>query len=497
MNQDDKYIDNALIETLRNHPDYSQLLVSILFDNSINRVNRNNFMCDNNARDSISGLETKNFIKYILKKSVMLYEYVLDAQKNSAYFNSFPKNVREEAIKKLFPELDDIRKYLTLLGDSTINSIVYFQMNPNELLIFIQFIVNGYFEIDNFYDEKTGGYTSQNIDNLIEHSNLLEQNYYLNDDSSRLCNKIESDYFKLRNINHLEFNQNSVNRCLEEIRSGKQIKSSHSDYNVGNDLYATQDIGNKRTNQEDSVLIMNHPKNSDFKLLVVSDGMGGKESGEIASWTVVNEMSKWFQCIPEELYLYPAKLLDLFNLQIEKVSQFVYQKLHGAGGATFVGAVVAKDYSIVSNVGDSRAMIVDGGKLSLVTEDDSYVFRNEQAKLGRNLSNDEIDQLRFNRRSNQILRYMGMSQLSSVQSFVIDNNHYDKLLLLSDGVADLLTLDEIKVISRTTDPESITNMLVQTALSRNAINYNRNSEDEYDYISAGKDNATAAMYSRR
>ena len=67
MNQDDKYIDNALIETLRNHPDYSQLLVSILFDNSINRVNRNNFMCDNNARDSISGLETKNFIKYILK----------------------------------------------------------------------------------------------------------------------------------------------------------------------------------------------------------------------------------------------------------------------------------------------------------------------------------------------------------------------------------------------------------------------------------------------
>ena len=65
MNQNDKNIDNALIETLRVHPDYSRYLVSLLFDNSTTVVNFRNFTSHNGARQLISGVETRDFIKYI------------------------------------------------------------------------------------------------------------------------------------------------------------------------------------------------------------------------------------------------------------------------------------------------------------------------------------------------------------------------------------------------------------------------------------------------
>ena len=187
----------------------------------------------------------------------------------------------------------------------------------------------------------------------------------------------------------------------------------------------------------------------------------------------------------------------LYSIEIIKVNDKVYQKLSGAGGATFVGAVVTKDETIVSNVGDSRAMILKENKLNLVTEDDSLVFQFRKAEKGRSLTNQEIDQLRFNRHSNEIFKYMGAEKLPDVQSYLIHNFSYDKLLLFSDGITDLLSFDQIKIISRMTSPELITSTLVKEALSRNAYNLNGKSEQERGYISAGKDNATAAMYARR
>ena len=60
-----------------------------------------------------------------------------------------------------------------------------------------------------------------------------------------------------------------------------------------------------------------------------------------------------------------------------------------------------------------------------------------------------------------------------------------------------LTFDKIKLISRTTKPEFITKTLVETTLETNAINPELDNDEAYKYIPAGKDNATAAMYSRR
>lgn len=490
MNQNDKNIDNALIETLRVHPDYSRYLVSLLFDNSTTVVNFRNFTSHNGARQLISGVETKDFIKYILKKSLALYEYIDDA------YLEFALDGKESL--KLPSNFQKIGEYFSKFynTDIDINSIIYFQLNPNELLPFIQFVVDGYFKANSFYDLKGNCYTNAPIDELLKFGQELDT-LLLSDKMSSFCRKIEEDYQVAKKMSNLEFNQFSVNECLKEIVTGKQLVNKSINYQVGDNLYASQDIGNKRLNQEDSVLIMEHPEISDFKFLVVSDGICGGKKGEIASHMVVKDMAKWFNVLPKELYSYPEKLQELFSERIKKVSNNIYRKLHGKGGATLVSAIITKDKTLISNVGDSRAMTLKWNKLNLVTEDDSSAFKATRAYKGKKLSEREIEQLRFNRYSNEILKYMGEKELDNIQSYIINNRSYDKLFLFSDGITDLLTFDKIKLISRTTKPEFITKTLVETTLETNAINPELDNDEAYKYIPAGKDNATAAMYSRR
>ena len=59
---------------------------------------------------------------------------------------------------------------------------------------------------------------------------------------------------------------------------------------------SVSDIGKIRENNEDSFLELNID-NSDEKLLllVVADGMGGHNAGEIASKTVVNSIENYFK----------------------------------------------------------------------------------------------------------------------------------------------------------------------------------------------------------
>ena len=50
-------------------------------------------------------------------------------------------------------------------------------------------------------------------------------------------------------------------------------------------------IGLIREKNEDAVLAINHPDDENIKLLLVADGMGGREHGEIASKYVADRKS--------------------------------------------------------------------------------------------------------------------------------------------------------------------------------------------------------------
>jgi protein phosphatase len=189
------------------------------------------------------------------------------------------------------------------------------------------------------------------------------------------------------------------------------------------------------------------------------------------------------------------------NHEISKISSQIYkdynEQYNGiVCGATLVASVITKDFTVNSSIGDSRIYAVRDNQLQLLTRDESAVW--PPNKSAKEITPEELDEIRFLNKSNEIFKYIGQQiEAKEVQTFLINNRSYDKLLLLSDGVTDLLSQDQIRIISRTTPADKLTQALVEAAVSKDAIRAQGSDEFHRGKIAAGKDNATAAMYSRR
>lgn len=264
------------------------------------------------------------------------------------------------------------------------------------------------------------------------------------------------------------------------------------------DMQATTNIGKIRKNQEDAVLLIKDKLNPEFKMMVVADGMGGEDFGEVASNEIINILKKWFENLTDEQRnAFNTTVADLKN-DLIKVIQMdiqiaVESKTWQSGGSTLVCAIIGKNDTLIANVGDSRAYIAKKGKLIQVTRDDTFVQK--QVDKGKIATKDVA---RFNKDASILSQCVGMNRkyIEETHIHILDNSQYDLLLLFTDGVTDCLSDEDIVAVCKTSDKKELANKIVEKALNTNSIL----PEDITDYkeynvvISGGKDNATAAVY---
>ena len=92
---------------------------------------------------------------------------------------------------------------------------------------------------------------------------------------------------------------------------------------VGEELFLASRIC-YRDNQEDAGLIMVHPSNPNFKLMVVADGMGGHDNGEVASATVISQIKEWFENdVSPEYYEKTEELQEMLKEKILEISDTI------------------------------------------------------------------------------------------------------------------------------------------------------------------------------
>lgn len=295
-------------------------------------------------------------------------------------------------------------------------------------------------------------------------------------------------------ISNFQINPNAFNQCKKDIIEGKQINFKRCNYSLGNDLYASIDMGNKRTNQEDSVIILNHPQNPNFKMLVVADGMGGLACGEKVSSFVTSQITKWFESLSPQYFASQniEYLRQCFNQEIQNISKDIYHTYRGNASSTFVGAIVADEKTLISNVGDSRAYIYSQGELHQLSEDDSVSY-----DLWKNGIIHQKDDIRFHKQSNIVTKGMGFTEELTPTTSIISNSDYDTLLLFSDGITDCLSDYQIMAITRSTSPKNLAKALVDAAQNNNSRQNHLNFDEYNNYIPGGKDNSTAAVYDKR
>lgn len=259
-------------------------------------------------------------------------------------------------------------------------------------------------------------------------------------------------------------------------------------------LDSKTDIGRIREKNEDAVLSIKHPKNKNIKLLIVADGMGGKEKGEIAANYVTLYLHRWFINKDISILNDNNKVIDLLNKYIKTLNKNLIKK-YGRDklGTTLTLALVNKNNTIIFNVGDSRAYIYKNKKLIQVTEDDSDVW------MYHKFGGVKKDYLRFFSNNNVITACIGIcDELCNISTTIIENN-YDMIFLLTDGVTDIITDSKIRTLIRKTPRENLLSSIINEAVNvdqnlKIPLSLKRKYTANYIVPFKGRDNASGVIY---
>lgn len=203
------------------------------------------------------------------------------------------------------------------------------------------------------------------------------------------------------------------------------------------------DMGRVRTNNEDSIA-----EEQELGLLLLADGMGGYNAGEVASGlattTILNTVKAELKSLkiddidPDTGYSHAALLLRrAIETAHETIFQVAQTQPQCAGmGTTVVAVLPHSDVLSIAYVGDSRLYRFREGRLEQVTRDHSLL---EELIARGHYSREEAGKLV---RKNIVTRALGVE--TSVQVDLIEDTLEpgDILLLCSDGLNDMVS-DEI------------------------------------------------------
>ena len=184
------------------------------------------------------------------------------------------------------------------------------------------------------------------------------------------------------------------------------------------EYFGITDKGRVRPTNQDIYRIEACP-DRDSALVLVCDGMGGANAGNVASRFAA------------ERFVEEAKpALDRAN---DSVFGLAGRQPEFRGmGTTLVGAFVQGGSASIMNVGDSRAYIMSGGMLHQISEDHSYV--EEMRRLGRISEADA----RSHPQKNLITRAVGVDATVEGDLFEQTLADGDILLLCSDGLTGMV-----------------------------------------------------------
>jgi protein phosphatase len=208
------------------------------------------------------------------------------------------------------------------------------------------------------------------------------------------------------------------------------------------------------------------PQNEDFfRLLhtdtldavIVSDGMGGHQAGEVASRLAVDTLSEILlrgHGDPE------AALSEGFgeaNREVHLLAS-MRDEMYGMG-CTLVAAILEPNRFTAANIGDSRLYHYDGTVLRQITHDHSFVA--ELVRRGAITP----EEAKTHPRRNLITRAVGTEARVYTDIFSCDWKKGDLLLLCSDGLCGVLDDAEMAEILRLrSNLESACDMLIRRAL---------------------------------
>jgi protein phosphatase len=230
-----------------------------------------------------------------------------------------------------------------------------------------------------------------------------------------------------------------------------------------------QSTGMIRSHNEDSLFILNAlldgvDRGVPFGIFLVADGMGGHQSGEVASHLAARGASQSLMTNIYEQYLFdykafkPEDVFHLLNEAVEDVQNLIKRRVPG-GGTTLTLALALGKEIYTAHVGDSRLYVVDrDGQMHLRTKDHSLVKR--LVDLG------EITELEALVHPQRNVLYRALGQMDELEA---DLDHFtlhqgEMMVICSDGLWGVLEPEAMqRVLAGREDLDAKAKALVKAA----------------------------------
>lgn len=204
------------------------------------------------------------------------------------------------------------------------------------------------------------------------------------------------------------------------------------------------DTGKVREHNEDAI-----GSNPDIGLMVLADGMGGYNAGEVASGIAVQTVT---ELVAEGALREERNAIDpttglmrqtiVLRDAVARANKIIYQtaqsQTHCEGmGTTLVAAMYYDNRVSLAHVGDSRAYRLRGDTFQQLTLDHSLL----QELVDRGFYSEEEAQRSTNR--NYVTRALGVEPTVDVEVQEYDVQRDDVFLLCSDGLPDMVEDEDI------------------------------------------------------
>lgn len=177
-------------------------------------------------------------------------------------------------------------------------------------------------------------------------------------------------------------------------------------------------------------------------LFVVADGLGGHDSGEVASQMAVNEIKGLFDASPNSFD--PIVAIQAANTKIlqEQISTGLKMK------TTVVLAYVFGDRVVFAHVGDSRAYAFKDNKIVYQSIDHSA------AQMAVSVGEITTTQIREHEDRNILTRALGVSEDIKIDVVSIPCYQVDAMILCSDGFWEYVYEEDMtKTLSTSKNPD--------------------------------------------
>lgn len=218
------------------------------------------------------------------------------------------------------------------------------------------------------------------------------------------------------------------------------------------------DKGVQRTNNEDACFVL-----LPDKVYVVADGVGGGNSGEIASRTAVNMVADYVVKHPISLMTNKYAIVNYLQSAVDEANTKIFNMARdyeeNTGMATtLVVTYVADKRAYITNVGDSRVYLYRNGQLVQLTEDHTYL--NTLVKAGV-MTKEEAES---DERKNVITKALGAEGTCEPDFFQVDIELGDVFIICTDGLYNEVSADEMaEMIEKKESMSDLVNDLIARA----------------------------------